>query len=255
MRYGISELTIVPIRSNDDDKAEMISQVLFGEHFQIIESKKKWSYIKLAHDEYKGWICNKQWIEISKETYLELDKKEKKFTTNIIDVIQQENNQLIVMGSILPFYHKEAVTVGVKKYKFTGTYTNGYTEIDNLINNAQIYLKSPYLWGGRSPFGIDCSGFVQIVYRLNNIKLPRDAHQQVEYGTEIISVKSSKKGDLGFFSNKEGNINHVGIILENNYIIHASGEVRIDILDEKGILNRDKNIYTHKLEKIKRIIN
>ena len=163
MRYGISELTIVPIRSNADDKSEMISQVLFGEHFQIIESNKKWSYIKLAHDEYNGWICNKQWIEISKETYLELDKKEKKFTTNIIDVIQQEKNQLIVMGSILPLYHKESVTVGEKKYKFTGTYTNGYTEIDNLINNAQIYLKSPYLWGGRSPFGIDCSEAIILV--------------------------------------------------------------------------------------------
>ena len=252
MRYGISELTIVPLRSKADDKSEMISQVLFGEHFQIIDSKKKWSYIILAHDDYKGWICNKQWIEISKKTYLEIDKKEKKFTTNIIDVIQQERNQLIVMGSILPFYHKEFVTVGEKKYKFTGTYTKGYTGIDNLINNAHIYLKSPYLWGGRTPFGIDCSGFVQIVYRLNNIKLPRDAYQQAEYGTEISSVKSSKKGDLGFFSNKKGKITHVGIILESNYIIHASGEVRIDLLDEKGILNKCKNIYTHKLKKNKK---
>ena len=138
-------------------------------------------------------------------------------------------------------------------YKFDGPTTTGFTTKEKLVGNALIYLNTPYLWGGRSPFGIDCSGFTQVVYRLQGISLPRDAYQQAEIGTTLSFIEESEPGDLAFFDNNEGKIIHVGIILENNHIIHASGKVRIDRIDQQGIFNKEKGQHTHKLRLIKSI--
>jgi len=127
-------------------------------------------------------------------------------------------------------------------------------EKDKVIDNAMMYLNSPYLWGGRTPFGIDCSGFSQMVYRLNGVDLPRDAHEQAEVGTTLSFVEESESGDLAFFDNNEGKIIHVGIILDSNSIIHASGKVRVDKIDQQGIFNQNSGIHTHKLRLIKKII-
>mgnify|MGYP003978580471 FL=1 len=122
-----------------------------------------------------------------------------------------------------------------------------------ITENAMMYLNSPYLWGGRTPFGIDCSGFTQMVYRLQGIDLPRDAYQQAEVGTTLSFVEESEAGDLAFFDNAEGKVIHVGIILDNNHIIHASGKVRIDRIDQQGIFNKEEGKHTHKLRLIKSI--
>jgi cell wall-associated NlpC family hydrolase len=119
---------------------------------------------------------------------------------------------------------------------------------------ALEFLNVPYLWGGKSVFGIDCSGFVQLVFRLYDLNLPRDAYQQAEIG-ELIDSKEARQGDLAYFTNEKGKIIHVGIVLDNETIIHASGRVRIDQLTKSGIYNSDYCKETHKLHFIKRVLN
>ena len=253
MKYGISNLSIVPMRNEASDQAEMVNQILFGEHFKVLETRKKWSRIRLAHDSYEGWICNKQWIEIEEDNYKQLDKDVSTITTDILDIISKDFHQPIVIGSILPSFKSGHAIFNTEMYQFDGLTTPGFTQKDKLIENALIYLNAPYLWGGRSPLGIDCSGFTQMVYRLQGIDLPRDAYQQAEIGTTLSFIEESEPGDLAFFDDNEGKVIHVGIIMENNHIIHASGKVRIDRIDQQGIFNKDIGTHTHKLRLIKSI--
>ena len=253
MQYGISNLSIIPMRNETADQSEMVNQIIFGEHFKILDWRKEWSRIRLAHDNYEGWICNKQLIEITKEEYEQLDTDVPTITTDILDIITKNKHQPIVIGSILPNYKSGHALINNEMYQFDGLTTQGFTQKKKLIENALMYLNTPYLWGGRSPLGIDCSGFTQMVYRLQGIKLPRDAYQQADVGTSLSFVDESEPGDLAFFDNKEGKIVHVGIILEDNHIIHASGKVRIDRIDQQGIFNSEIGSHTHKLRLIKSI--
>ena len=253
MNYGISNLSIVPMRNEAADQSEMVNQVIFGEHFKVLEIRKKWSKIRLAHDSYEGWICNKQWIEIEEDIYKQLDKEVATITTDILDIITKTHHQPIVIGSILPSYKSGHALINNEMYQFDGLTTPGFIKKDKLVENALMYLNAPYLWGGRSPLGIDCSGFTQMVYRLQGVDLPRDAYQQAEVGTTLSFVEESEPGDLAFFDNAEGKITHVGIILEENHIIHASGKVRIDRIDQQGVFNTEIGNHTHKLRLIKSI--
>ena len=253
MQFGISILSIVPVRSEPNDRSEMTTQLIFGEHYKILETIKRWSKIQIAHDKYVGWISNKQIQEINIDEYEKLEKEVPTLTTDILDIIEADYNQPIVMGSVLPTFKSDHALINNKMYKFTGNKTQGYSQKKHLINNAMVYLNTPYLWGGRTPFGIDCSGFTQIIYRLQGMKIPRDAYQQIEIGQNI-DLSNSEAGDLAFFENKSGKITHVGIILENEKIIHASGQVRIDRLDKNGIFNLEKQKYSHKLHSIKKLI-
>ena len=253
MNYGISNLSIVPMRNEAADQSEMVNQVIFGEHFKVLEIRKKWSKIRLAHDSYEGWICNKQWIEIEEDIYKQLDKEVATITTDILDIITKNHHQPIVIGSILPSYKSGHALINNEMYQFDGLTTPGFIKKDKLVENALMYLNAPYLWGGRSPLGIDCSGFTQMVYRLQGVDLPRDAYQQAEVGTTLSFVEESEPGDLAFFDNTEGKITHVGIILEDNHIIHASGKVRINRIDQQGVFNTETGNHTHKLRLIKSI--
>lgn len=253
MKYGISNLSIVPMRSESTDQSEMINQILFGEHFKILETRKNWSKIRLAHDNYEGWICNKQWIEIEEDTYTQLNKETSTVTTDILDIISKDFQQPIVIGSILPSFKSGYAIFNTEMYQFDGLTTPGFTQKDKLIENALIYLNAPYLWGGRSPLGIDCSGLTQMVYRLQGINLPRDAYQQAEIGNTLSFIEESEAGDLAFFDDNEGKVIHVGIIMDNNHIIHASGKVRVDRIDQQGIFNKNIGTHTHKLRLIKSI--
>ena len=254
MKFGISTLSIVPVRQLPSDTAEMTTQLLFGEHFKVLEIRKKWSKVLISYDSYKGWVCNKQITEIDEEEFIKLEKETPTITTDILDIIENNVNQPIVIGSILPTYKSEHAFIKNKMYKFIGKTTQGFSQKKYLIENALIYLNAPYLWGGRSPLGIDCSGFTQLVYRLQGIKLPRDAYQQAEIGNTLSFIEESEEGDLAFFDNSEGNIIHVGMIMKDNYIIHASGKVRIDRIDQQGIFNSSLNTHTHKLRLIKSIV-
>jgi len=253
MNYGISNLSIVPMRNEAADQSEMVNQVIFGEHFKVLEIRKKWSKIRLAHDSYEGWICKQQWIEIEEDIYKQLDKEVATITTDILDIITKTHHQPIVIGSILPSYKSGHALINNEMYQFDGLTTPGFIKKDKLVENALMYLNAPYLWGGRSPLGIDCSGFTQMVYRLQGVDLPRDAYQQAEVGTTLSFVEESEPGDLAFFDDAEGKITHVGIILEDNHIIHASGKVRIDRIDQQGVFNTEIGNHTHKLRLIKSI--
>ena len=252
--FGICNLAIVPLRAEASDKSEQVSQLLFGEHFKIIELTAKWAQVELAYDGYIGWIDSKQFQPITQESYLLLNELPNVLNADLIEYINTPNNQLmpISLGASLSFLENE--TINSNKLSFDGMKVCGIKPKSDLIKTAFMYLNAPYLWGGKSPFGIDCSGFTQMVFKLNGYHLLRDASQQVNQGDSLSFIEESEPGDLAFFDNEEGKIIHVGIMLENNYIIHASGKVRIDRLDHLGIYNADTNRHTHKLRVIKKII-
>lgn len=249
MKYGLCNLSIVPVRLEADDTSEMVTQVLYGEHFKVIEERKKWSRIRIAHDHYEGWIDKKQYIEISSEVYHSLDTEPSQLTSDVMEFVVNENSQLIpiTLGSTLN-------ALSYLNHTHDGNTQSGQKEKEQLIYTAMLYLNSPYLWGGKTPFGIDCSGFTQMVYRLNGYNLPRDAKDQATIGESLSFIEESEPGDLAFFDNNEGIITHVGIIMKDNYIIHAHGKVRIDRLDHSGIFNIDQNRHSHKLRVIRRVV-
>jgi len=252
MRYGLCNLSIVPLRHEASDKSELISQVLYGDFFKIIEKRKFWVKIRLSFDKYEGWIDHKQFFEISKENYVDLNNEMLKLSLDLIEFIQDKNKQLypIPIGAVLN-------GLGLLEHQYEGTSTNSKPKSkskNRIIEIALLYLNSPYLWGGKTPFGIDCSGFTQMVYKINGYKLYRDAYQQAQQGTTLSFIEESEPGDLAFFDNNEGKIVHVGIIMKDNSIIHAHGKVRIDRLDNFGIYNSEKKSHTHKLRVIKKII-
>ena len=249
MQYGICNLSIVSLRIEPSDKSELISQVLYGDYFKVLEQRKFWSKIRLAFDNYEGWIDNKQYIEITEEQYSVLNQETPKLSSDLVEFIQDADEQLysISLGSSLN-------GLSLLNHRFDGNSVSGISSKTNLINTAFLYLNAPYLWGGKTPFGIDCSGFTQMVYKLNGYKLLREASQQATQGEALSFIEESEPGDLAFFDDNEGVITHVGIIMKDNYIIHAYGKVRIDRLDHSGIYNVDKKIHTHKLRVIKKVI-
>ena len=249
MQYGICNLSIVPLRVEPSDTSELVSQVLYGEIFKVLEQRKSWSRIRLAYDKYEGWIDNKQYLEITEDNYKSIKNEKHLLSSDLVEYIEDEHKQLytIPIGASLN-------GLELLKHGFDGNKTSIVQPKENLIKTASLYLNAPYLWGGKTPFGIDCSGFTQMVYKLNGYELLRDASQQATQGLALSFIEESEPGDLAFFDNSEGQIIHVGIIMENNYIIHAHGKVRIDRLDHSGIYNIDKNSHTHKLRVIKKII-
>lgn len=255
MNYGICNLSIIPLRIEPSDKSEMVSQVLFGEHFKILEKSKQWRKIRIAYDDYEGWIDEKQFLSISKDFYKKLDKSDIKVSTELVEAVANAANELmpITLGASLPLLQKGKLNFETSKFVYEGKSTSKKNKKDDLVKTAFMYLNAPYLWGGKTPFGIDCSGLTQMVYKLNGCKLFRDASQQAAQGEVLSFIEESEPGDLAFFDNKEGEIIHVGIIMANNYIIHASGKVRIDRLDQSGIFNEELKKHTHKLRVIKKI--
>lgn len=252
--FAICNLSVIPMRFEPSDRSEIVSQVLFGEHFEIIDNEKQWSKIKLHFDGYEGWIDSKQYQTISKEDYDTLSKEALILNSDLVEYISTPNNTLIpiTLGASLSFLNHN--DINSENYAFEGLKISGKKPKESLINTAYMYLNAPYLWGGKTPFGIDCSGFTQMVYKLNGYKLLRDATEQSTQGEVLSFIEESEPGDLAFFDNEEGKIIHVGIMLENNYIIHASGKVRVDRLDHLGIYNAEQNRHTHRLRVIKKII-
>ncbi|MBF4518329.1 C40 family peptidase [Flavobacterium sp. ANB] len=252
--FGICNLAIVPVRSEPSDRSEIVTQLLFGEHIEILERQNQWSRIKIQFDDYIGWVDSKQYQVISEANYNLLSKEAIILNADLIDYITAPDNLLlpIPLGASLTFLNNSEINTS--NFDFEGTKTSGTKPKNALINTAFMYLNAPYLWGGKTPFGIDCSGFTQMVYKLNGYKIHRDASQQALEGEPLSFIEESEAGDLAFFDNEEGNIIHVGIIMENNYIIHGSGKVRIDRLDHLGIYNAELNKHTHNLRVIKKII-
>ncbi len=262
MNFGICIQSVVPVRTNPDDTAEMCTQILFGELLKVLQIKKTWCKIRITNDNYEGWIDEKQYLSLEEEEYKKLYKTKLSISLEVVHNIfsHKENSQFpIVLGSTLPNIQEQSFNFKKSRYSFSGhirTIKNLQSKAlrDNIIKNSLLYLNAPYLWGGRSPFGIDCSGLTQMVYKLSGIQLLRDASQQATQGETLNFISDSLPADVAFFDNDEGNIIHVGILLEDDKIIHASGKVRIDRIDHEGIFNIDKGLYTHTLRLIKRFI-
>jgi hypothetical protein len=255
--YGICHLSVVPIRMEPSDKAEIGSQLLFGDIFTATKKTEdsKWIYIETKYDEYLGWIDYKQFKEVSKEYFDTYNNTPSPLSNGLMGLIKGDKRFFpIVMGSTLPLLKNNIVRLDNEYYAFEGEFIYPQkTNAGAIEQSARFYLHSPYLWGGKCHFGIDCSGFVQQVYKINGYELPRDSFKQAEVGQNV-PFNDALPGDLAYFHNVNGRVIHVGILLPGKQIIHASGEVRIDLLDENGIFNVERKIYTHKLSVIRRVL-
>jgi hypothetical protein len=269
MEFGICLQTVIPVRSEPSHKSEMVTQVLFGELFRILLSEKGWANVQLAYDDYTGWIALNQVQLLTEKEFLHLFNAETAVALDLVQLISNNTRNTIaplVMGSSLPGNSMGEFTILNDHYFYDGAIaeTSPFDTISTrkdhliakqgIISDAMMYFNAPYLWGGRTPFGIDCSGLVQMVYKIKKIKLLRDASQQATHGEPLNFVSEAEPGDLAFFDDEEGNITHAGIMVDKSRIIHASGKVRIDTIDHEGIYNTEEQRYTHKLRIIKRIV-
>ena len=235
MNKGICNVSIAPLRAESSDKSEIVSQLLYGESADIIEVKDNWTKIITHYDNYEAWMDTKQISPVSDEFVV--SRKRNLVKEPFQSTMTESGKVLLSMGSEVNFE--------------TTAPTRGRDLSESIVNCAKEFLNVPYLWGGKTYFGIDCSGITQIIYKIHGIKIPRDAYQQAEIGDALTFIEEAKPGDLAFFENKEGRIHHVGIILADQKIIHAHGKVRIDSLDSTGIFNKDQNKHTHKLRFIR----
>lgn len=252
MKYGVCTLGIVPLREEASDKSQLETQMLYGDLFKILEVRKKWTKIRLERDQYVAWVDNNQYKAISSEDFNYLKNLPKVLSEDVLSYVVLADNTL----QLVPFGCNLAVC-DYLNHRFEGRAKeiNEYSgSHENIVDTALIFRNAPYLWGGKTHFGIDCSGFTQTIYAQNGINIPRNASQQALVGETLSFIEESNPGDLAFFDNEEGNIVHVGIILADNYIIHAHGKVRIDRIDQYGIFNTEKKEHTHKLRIIKSLI-
>ena len=259
MSFGVCEQSLIPVRRDSNHRSEMVTQLLFGETYTVIEALKEWVNIRISNDNYEGWIELKQHSSISDQEFKHLSGNPFFISTDLVQVISNNSKNTIfpiLLGSNIYGEQNTPYFLNKQEYTFGGEMatSNANSNASTIIENALMYQHSPYLWGGKSPFGIDCSGFVQMTYYLSGIKLLRDASQQATQGETINMISEASAADLCFFDNEEGEITHVGILLPENKIIHASGQVRIDSIDHQGIYNTNTQSYSHNLRLIKRLI-
>lgn len=255
---GICRLSVVPMRRAPDESSEMVSQLLFGEHYSVVEIAASGTWLKIAnyYDGYQGWISKNQHYRIEEDYYEQINISDYKICLDTTaNILYKKSLITILMGSILPISTNELFKME-EQLAFNGEAKSlgQRRDAEFLKKVALKYKFAPYLWGGRSPFGIDCSGFTQLVFKMCGYKLQRDSSQQVQQGQVVENYDDILPGDLLFFENVVSEVFHVGIALDKNKIIHASGRVRVDILIEDGIINETTKRFTHKLVTIKRIL-
>lgn len=251
MEYGICNLAVVPLRTEPSSRAEQSSQVLFGEVFEIMEWRDEWARIITALDGYEGWINHLQFVPLDSAPYKTLLQTQVPLTYRPVTQAWKKTNDSVVylpIGSSLSFLEGTSCHICSDYFEIIGE----IGEKDDLTSTAESFLNVPYQWGGRTHFGIDCSGFVQAVYRLQGITLKRDAYLQAEQGETVDFLQEAQLGDLAFFDNAEGRITHVGMMLNNELVIHASGRVKVDKIDMQGIYSIEQKKHTHNLRIIKR---
>jgi hypothetical protein len=257
-KYHICKLAVAPLRKEPSDRSEIVSQLLFGDRVEVLEKTEKWCLIKTHHDNYEGWMDFKQLQKISELQFK--DEKGYKYLTPLqLDntlVASNGTKYYLSPGSTLPYFENGFCYLGDEKFEVKSNPIIGEKNVfkSKIEETAKFFENTPYLWGGRTLFGIDCSGFVQTVYKLNGIDIKRDASQQAEQGEIVDFLASAELGDLAFFDNEDGKITHVGLMLSNDKIIHSAGKVRIDPIDDQGIYNAELGKYTHKLRIIKRFV-
>lgn len=254
MEFRVCSVPVAPMRGEPSHKSEMTSQLLFGEKAKLLETAHDgWQKVQAKYDDYEGWIQKGQLIIIDEHKY---NKTDTLLTGDWLNEIDFNGYRMCIpMGCSLSAFGAGITPWSKNTVKFKGAQWNvEEAEFSEkfLKQTTYKFLNTPYLWGGKSVFGIDCSGFVQTIFKLFNIKLPRDAWQQAGEGQTVDFLQSARCGDVAFFDNEEGRITHVGILLHSNEIIHSSAKVRLDKIDNQGIINQETNERTHKLRIIKR---
>ena len=254
MDFGLVAVPAAPVRRKPNHRREMVNQLLFGEKVKVLKEKGSlWVKIRSMHDDYEGWMTRNLLHEITESI---ANAQANFIAGDIVNAIVINSIPTkIPLGSTLPGFENGKGAQGDLQYAFAGYVRNRSGEQPSgLLLEAltREWLNAPYMWGGRTIMGVDCSGFVQVNYKLMGIDLPRDAWQQAQAGEPVKKLKDAQKGDLAFFDDKD-EIVHVGILLSPDQIIHASGKVRIDTIDKKGIINSDTGKRTHSLEAIRRL--
>ena len=253
MLKAICLLAVVPMRKEPSHRSEMVSQLLFGEYITVGEGKEDFVHVTCLYDGYEGWVQANQLERV--ESVLETTSY-----TNGFASLVTVNNTSVQVPYGAPVFNPQSLSTNVADNQISYLvqpqqiwHSQNMTVNETALTAAyQPFLNTPYLWGGKSVFGIDCSGFAQQVFKLFGVKLLRDAYLQAEQGTAVASVEETKPGDLAFFQNEKGRITHVGIVLRDKKIVHASGRVRIDAIDAEGINNLTTGKRSHHLHSIRR---
>ena len=253
MEKYICQNVFVPLRSGPSHKTEMISQILFGEKYSVIDKSGSWMKIETVFDNYSGWV------DIDHMQYLPDEVNSSGFVLNRTLLCYKNDKTKLVLEAgceiFNPDFENKIFTAGKNIYTTSDEFTKKHiSSNDSLAETAMTFINSPYLWGGRIPSGIDCSGLTQLVYKIHGIKIPRNSWLQAETGKNIDFIDSSEPGDLVFFDDERGKISHVGMIISRGLVIHASGRVRIDSIDHQGIFKPESANYSHHLRMIKRIL-
>ncbi len=269
MEHGICTIGAIPVRITPSHRAEMVTQLLFGELFYILDADGDWIRIRMEWDQYEGWITAVQAQTLDHDSFTKLLHADTPVVSEPVQFLIHENSGTgfpIVAGSSLPGLKGNCLTILGETYHLEEP---AFTKVpapdspakasktkpqDTLCATALIFNGAPYCWGGRSISGLDCSGFMQIIFKINGIRIGRDASHQASEGNLIPLLAEASAGDLLFFDNGEGKIIHVGMLLDSNRIIHCYGMVRIDPVDHYGIFNRETQRYSHSLRMIRRLI-
>lgn len=248
----ICENVFVPLRVGPSHKSEMLSQVLFGEKYEVMESIGHWMKIVTCFDNYQGWIDTnhlQQTPETNKSQGLVLNRSLLCFKSDKTKIVLEAGCEIYE-----PDFRNKIFRSGENTFSTCNEFGEHHVSTsDPVAETALKFMNSPYIWGGRVPSGIDCSGLTQLVYKILGKPIPRDSWQQAEAGTEVSFIDEAKPGDLVFFDDERGKISHVGMILSRGLVIHASGRVRIDSIDHQGIFKAEINDYSHHLRTIRRI--
>jgi hypothetical protein len=252
METLICENDFVPLRSGPSHKSEMLSQVLFGEKYVVTDQAGKWIKIKTLFDSYEGWID----LDHLQQSLVHDESKGYVINRSLLCHKNDGSKLVLEPGSEIydPDFKVNTFSAGEKIFKAFSDFNDSYISThESLPETAMRFINSPYIWGGRIPSGIDCSGLTQLVYKIHGIAIPRDSFKQAETGVTVSFINESRPGDLVFFDNERGNISHVGMIFSEGLVIHASGRVRIDNIDHQGIFKPETGKYSHHLRLIKRI--
>jgi len=247
--FAYCKVAVSPVRADHSDRSEQVTQLLFGEVVTIIDRHQQWLKIQSYSDNYEGWIDGKQ------VHFLRLKEVNRWYdglsveTALTRQILAPWGKQWITRGAFVPYDNSGEFTIGKDQFEFLDDATGAP---QSPVEMAVSYENAPYLWGGKSPFGIDCSALMQLSHRFFGINLPRDASQQVDMGMEI-PFGEHQEGDLAFFKNSEGRIHHVGLLINEKEIIHASGFVRTDDFTSSGIVRRTASELSHSLFAIKRL--
>ena len=246
---------VCPMRATASHRSEQVSQLLFGDVAKIIGLEGDFVQLNYLFDDYEGWCQRSQLAEINASQFGGLPELLSAGKTNEVELNGKLMN--IPVGCSLGHIKNNLATWEFYNVQYKGKLIAPGEHLNDaklLKEQALQFLNTAYLWGGRSVYGVDCSGFCQTIFRFIGIPLLRDAYQQASQGEAIGFLQEANLGDLAFFDNDEGKITHVGMLLDQETIIHASGRVRIDAIDHQGIVNVETGLHTHKLRIIKRIL-